>query len=699
MFQATERIAYLSKVAQEKPELRFKDLYNIIKRPEFLLYAYHQIARNKGSKTAGIDKITRNELEGKLERTIQGLSQELHDLNYTPLGVRRVEIPKSNGGKRPLGIPALKDSIVQSAVKLLLEAIYESKFSDSSHGFRPKRSCQTAINYITVKKYDWVNEGDIKGCFDNIKHGKLLEILRYRIADEKLINLINKFLKSGYQLGYGIDGKLPVFATKQGAPQGGIVSPILANIYLNEFDKYMESKLRNFPEDEYKLRSSEYLYYANRLTVIRKAIQTNKFPLTISERNLDEESNNTGLTLIDNSLELEDILHKALEERKKYSSKENEYKALNSRIFYLRKYLKEDKYPVRIFANGRPKGNKMKINNREEAVKKIRELKKDRKKSNYYDKEKYFQTKTLGYIRYADDFVILMGNYNKKEAVKLKAEISEWFTESLNLTLSEEKTKITHSTKGFTFLGYDIIKRPNEKDGIGYKDTFSRIYVPNSRIKRAKERIDFLLRAHFNSPPSDLIINLNRFTSGWSNYYKIANNWHNIASKLYSYLYWKVLHWFGRKYKCSIPEVCRNHVKSIVVDRKNWKRIVDYVEDKPIILKQFRDYKYTTPYEVATKIMNSNSDISGYQGTGENYDMLTARIIWSGGSPTHRIQLEETQGAICYECGDKEGPFEVHHIRKVNRNRKKKVLDIIKASNDIPKMLLCIPCHNKVPTT
>ncbi|NGY85062.1 hypothetical protein F6Y05_00080 [Bacillus megaterium] len=99
---------------------------------------------------------------------------------------------------------------------------------------------------------------------------------------------------------------------------------------------------------------------------------------------------------------------------------------------------------------------------------------------------------------------------------------------------------------------------------------------------------------------------------------------------------------------------------------------MDYVEDKPIILKQFRDYKYTTPYEVATKIMNSNSDISGYQGTGENYDMLTARIIWSGGSPTHRIQLEETQGAICYECGDKEGPFEVHHIRKVNRNRKKK---------------------------
>ncbi|MEK4010453.1 MULTISPECIES: reverse transcriptase domain-containing protein [Peribacillus] len=698
MFQATERIAYLSKVAKEKPELRFKDLYNIIKRPEFLLHAYYQIARNKGSKTAGIDKITRSELEGNLGRTIQGLSQELHDQNYTPLAVRRVEIPKSSGGKRPLGIPALKDRIVQSAVKLLLEAIYESKFSDSSHGFRPKRSCQTAINYITVKKYDWVIEGDIKGCFDNINHGKLLEILRYRIADEKLINLINKFLKSGYQLGYGIEGKLPVFVTKQGTPQGGIVSPILANIYLNEFDKYIEPKLLNFPEDEYKLKSSEYTYYTNRLREIRKAIQNNKFPLTISERNLEEEYN-TNSTYIENSLELEDILLKTLDERKKYSSKEIEYKTLNSRVLRLRKYLKEDNYPIRIFSNGRPKGSKVKINNREEAVKKIRDLKKDRNKSSFYDKEKYFQTKTLGYVRYADDFVILMGNYNKKAAIELKAEISEWFTESLNLTLSEEKTKITHSTNGFTFLGYDIIKRPNEKDRIGYRDTFSRIYVPNSRIKRAKERIDFLIQTHFNSPPSDLIINLNRFTSGWSNYYKIANNWHTIASKLYSYLYWKVLHWLGRKYKCSIPQVCRKHVKSIVAFGNNWKRIVDYVEGKPIVLKQFRDYKYTTPYEIATKIMSSNSGITGYQGTGEHYDILTASIIWSGGSPTHRIQLEETQGAICCECGDKEGPFEVHHIRKVNRNRKKRVLDIIKASNDIPKMLLCVPCHNKVPTT
>ncbi|MEV2908289.1 reverse transcriptase domain-containing protein [Paenibacillus larvae] len=190
MFNATERIAYLSKIAHEKKELRFKDLNKIIKRKEFLEHAYFEIQGNSGSNTAGIDRVTKRSLNEQLEAALETLSLELTKGTYQPLPVRRVEIPKANGGKRPLGIPSLRDRIVQSAVKIILEAIYEPVFLNTSHGFRPKRSCQTAVNDIVSRKYDWVIEGDIRGCFDNIKHGKLLDLLRKRVADEAFIQLV-----------------------------------------------------------------------------------------------------------------------------------------------------------------------------------------------------------------------------------------------------------------------------------------------------------------------------------------------------------------------------------------------------------------------------------------------------------------------------------------------------------------------------
>lgn len=229
-----ERIAYLSKVAKTDKKHRFSKLYKIVQNEDMLSYAWDCIRGNKGIKTAGVDRMNRSGFEERRDEHILSLSTQLRTGEYVPAPVRRVEIPKSNGkGNRPLGIPAIKDRLVQQAVKLILEAIYEPLFSDAFHGFRPRRSCQTAINDIVPRKFDWVIEGDIKGCFDNIKHSKLLKVLRTRIADERFIQLINKFLKSGYQMGFGTDGSTPVFATKDGTPQGGIVSPILANIYIS----------------------------------------------------------------------------------------------------------------------------------------------------------------------------------------------------------------------------------------------------------------------------------------------------------------------------------------------------------------------------------------------------------------------------------------------------------------------------------
>lgn len=159
MFDAVERVVYLSKLAASNKEMRFKDLYKIVCRKEFLQYAYTLIEGNSGSKTAEVDWITNSYFADlvKGEEAFDTLSGSLRNLYYQPSPVRRIEIPKGNGrGKRPLGIPTLFDRIVQSAVKLILEAMFEPSFSTTSHGFRPKRSCQSAVNDIVVRNYDWV---------------------------------------------------------------------------------------------------------------------------------------------------------------------------------------------------------------------------------------------------------------------------------------------------------------------------------------------------------------------------------------------------------------------------------------------------------------------------------------------------------------------------------------------------------------
>ncbi|UYX55839.1 reverse transcriptase domain-containing protein (plasmid) [Bacillus thuringiensis] len=243
----------------------YRNLYNV----DFYLMAYGRIYHKQGNMTSGIDG---NTIDGMGLERIRTMIEKMKKQNYQPNPAKRTYIPKKNSNdKRPLGIPSFEDKLVQEVIRLILEAIYEPNFSDRSHGFRVNRSCHTAL--IQAKKVfngaKWWVEGDIKGFFDSIDHHILIKLLRKRIKDEKFINLIWKFLKTGYIEDWKYHN------TYSGTPQGGIVSPILANIYLNELDKFMEKYKNSFDKGKSRADNKEYNGYKSKIANINSRFKRN----------------------------------------------------------------------------------------------------------------------------------------------------------------------------------------------------------------------------------------------------------------------------------------------------------------------------------------------------------------------------------------------------------------------------------------
>jgi group II intron reverse transcriptase/maturase len=245
----------LAEVARTNPEHRFTNLYSLIHWDYWIRCAAEAVLAQPGSSTAGVDGVTRHEFKENQEQEIQKLLESLKMKTYQPQPVRRVYIPKGNGKKRPLGIPVLRDRIVQEALRAILDPIYETDFQPYSFGFRKGRCTMDAIAVIMslagpITKYYYVIEGDIKGYFDTVHHRKLLSILKQRIADKDILDLIWKFLKAGVME----DG---LFArTETGVPQGGVISPLLANVYLNEYDKWAEARWNISQWERSKRRSA-----------------------------------------------------------------------------------------------------------------------------------------------------------------------------------------------------------------------------------------------------------------------------------------------------------------------------------------------------------------------------------------------------------------------------------------------------------
>ena len=232
MQKAEVVLSILREKSIENEEFVFDRLYRNLFNQDFFIRAYNEIYAKEGNMTPGTDGKT---IDGFGYQLIEELIGEFKNETYYPNPVRRAYIPKKDGRMRPLGIPSFQDKLVQEILKQILEVIYEPQFMDSSHGFRQNRSCHTALYQIKQKfrGANWFIEGDIKGFFDNMNQSILLGLLKKKIKDGRFIELIRRFLEAGYFEFHQVHDSL------SGAPQGGIISPVLSNIYLHELDKFM----------------------------------------------------------------------------------------------------------------------------------------------------------------------------------------------------------------------------------------------------------------------------------------------------------------------------------------------------------------------------------------------------------------------------------------------------------------------------
>lgn len=254
-----------------------RDLHNLLSNTETLIYAYENIKSKPGNMTPGVSPET---LDGISRDKLENLAAKLKSEQFVFSPSRKVQIPKASGGTRTLSVASPMDKIVQEAMRLILESIYEPLFKDSSHGFRPNRGCHTALKQVKqeFQPVQWVIEGDLTKFFDTISHQKLMSMIEKKIADRRFTNLIWKALKAGY-----FDFR-KYKSNIIGTPQGSIVSPILANIFLHPFDEYMQKLKADFDQGARSTRSKESRFYEYHILKARQNNDKKRVRKLISER-------------------------------------------------------------------------------------------------------------------------------------------------------------------------------------------------------------------------------------------------------------------------------------------------------------------------------------------------------------------------------------------------------------------------------
>lgn len=585
MGAVTHELEHMRKLAIADPDKRFGKLYRLVGKMDMLNSAWAHVKENKGSRTSGVDGMTLDQMNTDVLRK---LGEELTTGVYQPVPVKRTYIEKKRSmKKRPLGIPSLRDRTVQEAARRILETLYEPLFRSSSHGFRPKRSTISALRH-TAYAYkagaSWIIEGDIKACFDSIPHHVVLNLLRKRIKDERFIDLIRCFLQAGFMEGGNRHD------THSGTPQGGIVSPVLANIVLHEFDVWMEQQGANQPNKE---SGREY-----------RQRQTTA------------------------------------------------YKQLTRRI----KYLREQLVKGAPFPNGRSAAEiKAELRTREE----------ERKRTKPSDVQP-----SIHYIRYADDFLVVLCGKSRAEAEALKAQMTAWLKDTLGLTLNEDKTLITYADQKLRFLGYDVqgIRNPNGT-------RWARLSIPPDAFQSVVERLQDATR-YRHAPEMDVFANVNALARGWSQYYCYANDSKHKLSRLTGIIYWLTAHYLGRKHNVSIRQMMRTHYGR---DPKTGRLALYTLKPDGKLLFIWNKYP-------------AHRSILSPGGTADDCKPYI-NTNWAGGRSLERkAQAMVKAKGQCEGCGREGIKLVLHHPNRL-RNASQNTKSVAQSGYEQAVKLLCHDCH------
>lgn len=597
MKPTSEILERIAKSSTEHKDGVFTRLYRYLLREDIYHAAYQKLYANRGATTKGIDDDT---ADGFSAHYIKELIHELENGTYRANPVRREYIPKKNGKMRPLGIPSFRDKLLQEAVRMILEAIYEPVFDDHSHGFRPNRSCHTTLRQISsdFTGVVWFIEGDITGCFDNIDHEILIGILAGKIKDSKFLNIIRQFLKAGYVENWKYN------QTYSGTPQGGIVSPILANIYLNELDQKFNEIKRRFDES----RTSRH------------------------------------------------------EKTPKYREIDNEMKKIS---YWIDHTDDEEK--------------------RRELVKQFKKLKRE-----IHTIPCHPQThKKFTFVRYADDWLAGVCG-TKEECTALKAEIADFLSRELKLTLSEEKTLITHSSEKVRFIGYNIcVRRSQEIKGYKMKNGKWRksrslhlkvaLTIPHSeKIEKflfAKKAIiqtnggalkfkPVHRTALLNLSDSEIVEHYNAEMRGMLNYYNLAVDYHTLDYFCYLMEY-SCLKTIANKHKTSIRKIIR-----LYKDGNTWSVPYETKEGT----------KRVRPVKIADCKRGEATDVV-FKRTNYNWKTTIRQRLNAG---------------VCELCGKKHTDLlEVHVIRNLTELGNSDWEQAMKAKRR-KTLVVCPDCHKKI---
>lgn len=583
-----QELEHLRKLVVAEPGKRFNKLLKIVRQEIFLRVAWNKIRTNVGSRTPGIDGKTKEDVDDQL---IQELAQELKEGRYQPKPVRRVYIPKGKNQRRGLGIPTIRDRIVQAAIAQILEAIYEPIFRDCSYGFRPERSTMHALRHV-ARAYragaTWVIEGDLEKCFDSLPHQTILNCLRKRIKDERFIDLIRQMLQAGVME----DGRYE--QTHSGTPQGGICSPILMNIVLHEFDQWLEEK-----------------WQANLPPETPKQQQARMNP---------------------------------------------EYNRLRSRIYRWRAQL-----------DGRiPLGRQT----REGLKGKIEEALKTKKRMRCL-----LPRQVIYFCRYADDYIVILVGYSRADAQRLKEAMAIWLKENLGLTQHPNKTRITHWSGTFRFLGYNLRGQRNLNG-----TRWLRLTIPPEAERDLKQRIKKLC-GYTQIAETDLFMSINAQMRGWTQYYRYANNARSRFEYLTGVVFWLTAHYLGRKHRRSIKKIMRTHYDRD--PKTGWKALhTTKVEGKYLHIwhKPPQKVSILSPKVYALDI---RPVIMTSWASGRSYEQ--------------RQELKQQYNNRCQDCGKESPKLAVHHPNRLGKRRKLKQgpANIIQSAREQQAKLLCPDCHLK----